>query len=85
MKASYTKDFLRQYAKLPPKIRQKVDTRILLWQSDPLNSQLKDHQLKGQYSSYRSIAITGDYRALYLQRENEAIFDIVGTHAQLYG
>lgn len=85
MKVSYTKNFLRQYAKLAPKIRQKVDERVLLWQNDPLNSQLRDHQLKGKYKQYRSIDVTGDYRALYRREENMAIFDIVGTHSQLYG
>ena len=85
MKASYSKQFLRQYTKLPPKVRQKADERIMLWQSDPLNSQLRDHQLKGRYKEYRSIDVTGDYRALYLLRSDKAIFDIVGTHSQLYG
>jgi len=46
---------------------------------------LRDHQLKGKYKQYRSINITGDYRALYLLRGDEAIFDVVDTHSQLYG
>lgn len=85
MKVSYTKNFLRQYAKLLPKIRQKVDERIVLSQSEPLNSQLRDHQLKGKHKQYHSIDITGDYRALYLREDGKVIFDIVGTHSQLYG
>ncbi len=85
MKASYTKNFLRQYAKLSSKIRLKVDERIVLWQRDPFNPQLRDHQLKGKYKQYRSIDITGDYRALYLPQDGEVIFDLVGTHSQLYG
>lgn len=85
MKASYSKQFLRQYIKLSPKIRQKTDERIMLWQRDPLDSQLRDHQLKGKYKQYRSIDITGDVRALYLQQGKEAIFDAIGTHSQLYG
>ncbi len=85
MKAGYSKQFLRQYTKLPQKIRQKADERILLWQSDPLNSQLHDHQLKGKYKQYRSIDVTGDYRVLYLSQEGKAIFDKIGTHSQLYG
>ncbi len=85
MKAGYSKNFLREYAKLPPKIRYKADERIMLWQNDPLNSQLRDHQLKGKYKGYRSIDVSGDIRALYLQRENDAVFDKIGTHAQLYG
>lgn len=62
-----------------------MDERIILWQTDPLNSQLRDHQLKGKYKHYRSSDITGDYRALYLQKEAEVIFDKIGTHSQLYG
>lgn len=85
MKASYSKNFLRQYTKLPEKTRQKVDERILLWQADPLNPRLRTHQLKGKYKAYRSIDITGDVRALYLQKEDEVIFDAVSTHSQLYG
>jgi len=85
MKASYSKNFLRQYAKLSPKIRQKVDERILLWQSEPFNSQLRDHQLKGKYKQYHSIDVTGDFRAFYVLDSDEAIFDLVGTHSQLYG
>lgn len=85
MKTGYSKQFLRQYTKLPQKIRQKADERIMLWQSDPLNSQLRDHQLKGKYKQYRSIDVTGDYRALYLSQEDKAIFDKIGTHSQLYG
>lgn len=85
MKAGYSKQFLRQYTKLSPRIRQKVDERILLWQKDPFNARLRDHQLKGAYKQYRSIDVTGDYRALYLTQNDTAIFDKVGTHSQLYG
>lgn len=85
MKAGYSKQFLRQYTKLSSQVRKKTDERIILWQSDPLNSQLRDHQLKGKYKQYRSIDVTGDYRALYLSQGDKAIFDLIGTHSQLYG
>lgn len=85
MKVSYSRQFLRHYVKLSPKLRQRVDDRILLWIGEPLNAQLRDHQLKGKYKQYRSIDITGDIRALYLQKDGEAVFDALGTHSQLYG
>lgn len=85
MKAGYSKQFMRQYTKLSPKVRQKVDERIRLWHGNPLDTELRNHQLKGKYKAYRSIDVTGDYRALYLQQGGEAIFDLVGTHSQLYG
>lgn len=85
IKVSYSKNFLRQYSRLPLKIRQNIDKRILLWQKNPLNSQLRTHALKGKYKQHQSINVTGDMRALYLQHEDEVIFDIIGTHSQLYG
>ncbi len=85
MKVSYTKNFMKQSKKLSPGIRQKLIQRISSFSANPLNSQVRDHPLKGKYKQYRSIDVTGDYRALYLLREDEAVFDIVGAHSQLYG
>lgn len=85
MKVSYSKNFLKQYSKLNPNMQIKVDKKILLWQSNPINPLLKNHSLLGKLAHYRSINISGDYRALYIQHDNEVIFDAVGTHSQLYG
>lgn len=85
MKISFSKDFIKQAEKLSPKLRLQLYEHITLFCNNPLNPKLRNHALKGKYSAYRSINITGDYRALYLQREDEAIFDKIGTHSQLYG
>ena len=85
MNISYSKNFITQAKKLNPKTRQKLLERIRVFSENPLHSTLRNHQLKGKYKEYRSIDITGDIRALYLQREDEAIFDTIGTHSQLYG
>ncbi len=84
MKISYSKNFIKQSKKLSPKLRKQLVQRITIFSNNPLDSQLRDHQLKGKYKQYRSIDITGDFRALYLLISDEAIFDIVGTHSQLY-
>ncbi len=84
MKVAYSKHFIKQSKKLDPTLRNRLVQRIRLFSINPLDSQLRNHQLKGKYKQYRSIDITGDYRALYLLRNDEAIFDIIGTHPQLY-
>ena len=84
MDISYTKSFIKQAKKLSPEIRSKLLERVELFSINPLNPTLRNHSLKGKYKSYRSIDITGDVRAIYLQRYREAIFDAVGTHSQLY-
>lgn len=85
MKVGYSRNFIRAARRLDPKLRRRVADRIRLFSANPLDPQLRDHALKGSYRAYRSIDITGDYRALYLLRGDEAVFDIIGTHAQLYG
>jgi toxin HigB-1 len=85
MTISYSKNFLKQARKLSPELRKKLVERIEMFNENPLHPSLRNHQLKGKYKEYRSIDVTGDMRALYLQKEHEAIFDTVGTHSQLYG
>lgn len=85
MIVSYSKNFIKQAKKLDPSVRQKVFGAISLFVQNPLDPRLRNHSLKGKYKMYRSIDVTGDVRALYIQLENEVIFDAVGTHSQLYG
>lgn len=82
-----SKNFRRQYKKLPKKVQNQATIRITAWQKDPSHVQFHDHQLKGDYVAYRSINITGDVRALYYLREDgtAVIFAFIGTHSQLYG
>ena len=82
---SYSKNFIREVKKLSKQQRQKLQERIEIFNENPLHPVIRNHALKGKYKAYRSIDVTGDIRALYLQKEDEAIFDIVGTHGQLYG
>ena len=77
--------FIRQSRQLPPEIRQQLKHSIELFSDNLLHPSLRNHPLKGKYKSHRSIDVTGDVRALYIQKGNEAIFVAVGTHNQLYG
>jgi mRNA-degrading endonuclease YafQ of YafQ-DinJ toxin-antitoxin module len=63
--------------------------RYKIFLDNPFNPQLNNHHLSGQLNKYRSINITGDWRALYLEGLNAnggevIIFEILGTHSQLY-
>lgn len=85
MKISFSRNFIKQARKLNPELRTKIQEKMELFSSNPIHPSLRHHQLRGKYKNYRSIDITGDLRVLYLQRGDEAIFDTVGTHSQLYG
>ena len=85
MNISYSKNFIKQSKKLSPAIKEKLINRIYIFIENPLDVTLRNHALKGKFKEYRSIDITGDFRALYIQNGNEVIFDYVGSHSQIYG
>lgn len=85
MQAHYHRYFEKRLAKLPAKIQEKALKRIALFQIEPFSQILDNHTLSGKYSGFRSIDITGDYRAVYRPlSDNAAIFVDIGRHSQLY-
>ena len=85
-KIRYSKKFKQQYQKLSPKLRQKTKDQIALWQDSPRDTSLRTHRLSGKMSHFYSIDITGDVRALYEVIDGEIyLYQMVGTHSQLYG
>jgi addiction module RelE/StbE family toxin len=86
MTIRFSKKFRKQYKKLTPKLQQQTKRRIELWQEDPTNTLLNQHQLSGKLAGYYSINISGDVRALFeVVGEQVYLYDMVGTHSQLYG
>lgn len=86
MVIKFAKTYRKQYDKLPLKIRKQADARIKTFAADPSHTQLRDHALHGRYQGYRSINISGDVRALYVQKGTTiVIFAFIGSHSQLYG
>lgn len=64
----------------------RADIRFRMFVRDPFDLLLENHKLSGQFSTYRSINITGDYRAIYQEVEaHVAHFVLIGTHHELYG
>jgi len=85
MKYELHKNFIKLYQKLPAKIQKVTKEKISLFVENIYNSELNNHALVGKYLGYRSINITGDYRAIYkIISKNKIIFVTIGTHSQLY-
>ncbi len=85
MKILYSQQFKKKYKKLPLSIRIQFKERMSLFQDGNNHPILRDHRLHGEYAGYRSININGDYRAIYIkQSANSVIFDMIGTHSDLY-
>ena len=78
--------FVKMRAKLSASVKEQCDVRIELFVHEPFNPALYNHALTGKYAGYRSINVTGSYRAHFkVIGENDVVFVRVGTHPQLYG
>ena len=81
----FHKKFKKRYQKLSAKLELEVDSQLRLFLSNPLEKSLRNHALKGKCFGYRSIDITGDYRAIFRELDaNMYLFVYVGTHSELY-
>ena len=86
MKIKFKKRFAKQIDKSPVKIQNAFYARINIFQDDQLSPILNNHQLTGKYKRFRSINITGNWRAIFkeFQNDNLAVFYLIGTHSELY-
>jgi len=85
MQINFSKTFSKQYNKAPQRIQQAFDKRFKMFVKNPFDSILNNHLLKGTLKGYKSINVTGDWRAIYLQINFRiTVFEVLGTHSQLY-
>jgi mRNA-degrading endonuclease YafQ of YafQ-DinJ toxin-antitoxin module len=87
MKINFSKRFFKQLRKLNWAKQDLFWQRLELWRDNPDHPMLNDHALKGRFAKARSINIGGDLRAVYrlFHSGKLALFDLIGTHHQLYG
>jgi addiction module RelE/StbE family toxin len=82
----FSPSFTKQFNKMSGKMQLRAQREIAAWRISPREVRFNDHLRKGAYQGYRSINITGDWRALYYEEGNTIIiFAPIGTHSQLYG
>jgi addiction module RelE/StbE family toxin len=82
----FHKRFDKQNSKLNKTIRDQFKDRLVLFIEDRTDPVLNNHGLKGKYTGYRSINVTGDIRAIFIEHAKDHIeFVYIGSHSQLYG
>lgn len=89
MNVAYDPAFVKKLKKIDIRVRNNVKEKILLFSKEPQNLSLNNHSLRDEYRGYRSIDITGDWRAIFrvefVGEERIAYFTNIGTHKELYG
>jgi len=85
MRILFHKNFSKNYNKLPEQIRNAFKARLKLFLQDSFHPLLNNHALAGEWRGFRSISVTGDFRAFYkLLDETTVEFAIIDTHSNLY-
>ncbi len=81
-------DLLKKLKKLNIRIRNNFREKIIIFQKNPNEPLLNNHQLRDPYKGLRSINITNDYRAIYEEmtvgEDTVAYFSLLGMHEELY-
>lgn len=82
----FSSSFNKKLNKAPTNVEMAFRSRLKIFIENPQSRVLNNHALKGKLSIFRSINITGDWRALYTTKDsgNTVIFETLGTHSQLY-
>ena len=85
VKIDFTKAFIKQHKKAPKKIQEAWEKRLEFFLKDQFYPLLKNHQLTGEYKRHRSISITGDWRAIFIETLDDEgnkiiLFKFIGTH-----
>lgn len=84
MQIVYHKKFKKRFQQLPQKIQEQFDARLALFMQNKFDPRLNNHSVEQAYPDCRSINVTGDYRAIFFEREDRVIFITIGTHSRLY-
>ena len=84
MQIRYKKRFQKSLLKLPRAIQDKFDNRLSIFLENPFHVLLNNHSIHPTFEFGRSINITGDYRAIYIEHGGIITFTEIGTHSELY-
>lgn len=86
MRIDYSKAFIKQLKKCPYEVQVAFRKRLGIFLVEKNSPLLRNHALIGILKNYRSINITGDWRALFCEIEGGCAvrFEILGTHSELY-
>lgn len=85
MRFVYTRAYKRQFKKLPREVQEKVIECLALFITNEAHPLLNNHSLRFEWSGYRSINVTGDYRLIFKKESRTLVrLEQVGTHGELY-
>jgi len=82
----YSDTFKKDLKKSSSKIKIAFRERLRMFSENKYNPKLNNHKLIGKFKGYRSINLSGDWRAIFRELNDGQViyFDMIGTHSRLY-
>jgi len=65
-------------------MQKQFNERLEVFFNDKFNNILNNHSVDKTYPNCKSINISGDYRAIFIEHDDSVIFLTIGTHSDLY-
>lgn len=84
MEVKFHKNFRKKLDKTPLKIQERFYQRLDLFLQDKFDRVLNNHSVDKAFPNCNSINVSGDYRAIFEDQGETAIFITIGTHSELY-
>lgn len=84
----YSSQFKRDYKKAKSRGKDMSVMKAvmdMLLMEEPLPKEYKDHQLKGEWKSFRELHLESDWLLVYRVAENTVYFTRTGTHSDIFG
>lgn len=78
--AEYSPHFVREYKKIPLRVKILAEQKMSLFLSDPFDVRLKTHKLSGRLSGYFAFWIDYRYRIIFSIIGKIVRLHTVGTH-----
>lgn len=82
-----SREFLRAYKKITkrrPDLKEKIKSKINLFELNPLHPSLKLHKLKGKQVDNWSISLEKDLRLVFVYIPDGIILIDIGKHEDVY-
>lgn len=85
MRLIFHRNFEKKFIKLPVKIQGSFKIRRDLFLENTFHPRLDNHPLTGDRKGQWSINVTGDWRAIYVfKNQSTVVFIDIDTHSNLY-
>ncbi len=85
MRVNFHKHFSKSFSKCSTKVKAQFKKRLKLFLENPYHPLLENHALHGEWQDFRSINVTGNYRALYHHLDDDTVeVFAIDTHSNLY-